>query len=320
MITTLLSNIINSKDPLDKKCTQVEALLVKSDTPGSGFGSKYPYDANRPKIVIIANLLPHPSVELIKTLLAHGYELTREDVRTAVALLTKDRIKQLKTLCESFPVKKDRAQLMSDVSNDAIALDKLYFVPIFLELGFKPDKVAILKGKTFHTLDPLVGQYVANGLDPKTRTKELQLSLTADNKTAVTLLLRSGPIVPKKFDLSNFITSSAILKNPEFIGELIKAGVSPVGVSPNRTPLSVLFSSKDISNSQLLRLAEALISHGAPVDLMKKPSEETTTPVHIATKLALETGSQMLYMYMYSVLSLFTSISHVHVSTCTLYV
>ncbi len=161
MITTLLSDIINSREPLDKKCAQLEAFLVKSDTPGSGFGSTYPYDVNKPRIVIIANLLPHPSVELIKTLLAHGYELTREDVRTAVALLTKDRIKQLKVLCQCFPIKKDRAQLMSDVCNDAIALDKIYFVPIFLELGFKPDKVAILRGKTFHTLDPLVGQYVA---------------------------------------------------------------------------------------------------------------------------------------------------------------
>lgn len=297
IITKVVENIVCIEDAPLRKCAYVDVVLVRSAIPKSGFGADYPCDMAN---LSVAELLPFPSIALLRTVISKGYTVTLKDIEKAVLMFTKDHMDHVKILTDNF-VRRDPSfsfeQQISDVCSRLVK-EKLYFVPLLIKLGAKPNPIDIAKDNKFHRLDPITAEYVAKGCNAYYRTLALKESLAESAKFHASLIVgmddEDNGIIVEDFDLTDYITTSIFLKKPELVENLIKAGVSPLGHRNDPTPLSHLCSSKEVTHSQLARLGEILISHGASIQDLKITFEDRMTPAHIATKLALETG---LYMY-----------------------
>ena len=312
IVTEIIRNLsLNPEDKAVKKCAYIDAVLIKSHIPKSGFGAKYPCKAN---CVSIAELLPYPSVALIKALLSRGCVVGVPDLNAVAETLSEEHVEHVKLLTEKF-LSQGNKESTTEVCNKLLASKKLYFVPLFLPLGAKPSPTTILDLKPFHELENSVAMYVAKSCDPTLRTKILQSCLSEGNKYHVGLVMSSGEFLPQEINLSKFILSPALLKKPELVEDLIDAGVSPIRAA------SMLFSAKSVSRSQLTRIGEILITHGASIEEIRLVYEEKMPPVHIATKLALETGFCYTHVHvLYSVSYMYASCQTKSSSyTCTLY-
>lgn len=287
IITRVIERLLCTDDSVEVKCTYIETILVKSKIPSSGFGASYPCKLTN---LCIADLLPHPRVSLVQALLFKGYTVTIKDLKKATEILSEEHVKVFQLLCEHFITGKQLSQVVTEICYEAISREKFYFVPFFLTMGVKPLPGTILKTQPFHELDTTFAEYVANECDPFLRTDTLKKCLTTGAKQHIVILLKSGKILPGNIDLSEFVLSPAVLKKPELVEDLIKVGISPLGFGSNHSPITVLFSSKSATPSQLARIGEVLISHGASMEEMKRAYDEKMTPVHVATKIALETG------------------------------
>ena len=287
IITKVIEKLVKCVDSPVKKCAYIEVILVKSKLQKSGFGAKYPCTFTNLSYI---DLLPHPTFQLLKALLSRNYMVTLKDLKGAVELFTQDKIEHVKLLTEGFGTQKKFQQATTEICNMLIYSKKFYFVPFFLEIGAEPSPYTIIEVMPYHELDNSVAEYVAFACDSNFRTKVLHKCLSTGSKYHINVLLNSGRVIVNDINLSDHILSPILLRKPEIVEDLIKVGVSSLGSTIQRTPLSVLFASETVSSSQLVRVGEILITHGASIDDLKVANEEKMTPVHIATKLALETG------------------------------
>ena len=93
-----------------------------------------------------------------------------------------------------------------------------------------------------------------------------------------------------KLDLSSLVDRyswTKVDKFPEIVKTMITAGLSPNGIG-NSHPISVAMS-KGLKLSERIGLISILLDNGADCKYLCG-SKETTTPLHVATKMALESG------------------------------
>ena len=287
IVTKIIERLVKHKDPPMKKCAYLEVVLVKTKLHKSGFGVKYPCTFTN---LSYADLLPYPSLQLLKAFIARDYTVTIKDLKSAVEISNKDNIEHIKLLTEKFGKRKELKQATTDICNTLFISKKLYFVPFFLNIGAEPPPIHIIRYVPFRTLDSTIAEYVGAVCDQNFRTKVLHQCLTDGARQHSEILINSGKLIADDINLSDCIVSASLLKKPELVEDLIKAGVSPLGTSIRTTPLSVLCSSKDVTHSQLVHIGGILITHGASIHDLKILQEDKMSPVHVATKLALETG------------------------------
>ena len=211
----------------------------------------------------------------------------------------------------SYQKEKKNILKLTKICTEIIGSKKLNFVSLLVKYGATPSADNILEVIDFSKLDSILAQYVATSCSPERRTKLLfdTLQSGSSTKEEIESILKSGEILPDQVNLSTIITSPFLIQNHDILVTLFQYGIpasSPISSSTATvTPMSAVFRSKTLSRLQQAQLAELLVHHGAKLDDLSVVYSESLGPLHIATKLALETGELStftirLYTNMYS--------------------
>ena len=91
-----------------------------------------------------------------------------------------------------------------------------------------------------------------------------------------------------KLDLASLMDSN-IINCPETIKVLIDAGLSPNGRG-RRTPIAVVMGKGDLTLSKKIELMCLLLENGEDCSHLCHASKSSTTSLHVATELALQSG------------------------------
>lgn len=191
---------------------------------------------------------------------------------------------------------KDRDDIQSSLTSICVQIlstKKIPFISTLVKNGATPPSENILEHSDFFKLDSVLSKYVSNSCKPESRTKLFCTVLqSGGTKESIDVLLQSGPVLIQDIDLSAIITSSLLLHHTEILKELhslTPPSDLPVTSSASKA-LSVLLGSKLPSQLQQAQLADSLIKLGANISGLPQAYSEPLSPVHAATKLALETG------------------------------
>lgn len=139
------------------------------------------------------------------------------------------------------------------------------------------------------------GFKIMQKLSKSSRSKYLLKTMQNTDTEKALLVLQSGEIIPENIDLCLLIKKTVTAK--DLLCKLIENGVNPCGLkSSTTTPLTIL--AKQYPNKKNLQMRcntvecmQTLINAGANVeDLNSYFSGIKTTPIHVATDMALTTG------------------------------
>ena len=87
------------------------------------------------------------------------------------------------------------------------------------------------------------------------------------------------------------LVNTDLVKHPELIKQLIDAGVNPNGCSESENhPLAEIMKLTHLSPKERIKLLCLFLENGADCSYLCHGSQYKTTPVHVATRLALEAG------------------------------
>ena len=186
---------------------------------------------------------------------------------------------------------------LTKICTEIIGSKKLNFVSLLVKYGATPSADNILECTDFSKLDSILVQYVTTTCSPERRTKLLFdiLQSGSSTKEEIEGILISGEILPDQVNLSTIITSPFLVQNHDILVTLFNYGVSASSSitsssTTTTTVMSTVFRSKTLSRLQQAQLAELLVYHGAKLDDLSVAYSEPLGPLHIAIKLALETG------------------------------
>lgn len=202
---------------------------------------------------------------------------------------------------------------LTKICTEIISSKKLNFVSLLVKYGATPSADNILECTDFSKLDSILVKYVTTSCSPERRTKLLFdiLQSGSSSKEEIEGILKSGEILPDQVNLSTIITSPFLVQNHDILVTLFNYGVSASSSvtsssTTTTTVMSTVFRSKTLSRLQQAQLAELLVYHGAKLDDLSVAYSEPLGPLHIAIKLALETG-KLFTVYFHMCLSFYLS-------------
>lgn len=199
------------------------------------------------------------SSDLLLRFIEFGAIVGREDLSSAIQNLPPDDIVVFKLIvskCSGF----DKNRLCREAAN----ANKILFVLHLVELGANlPEEgtklfLTSLKGKEFDGAKVLI----------QTLSKEMVESL----------------------DLATLLESTYLILNVELIEVLITNGVCITG---KKSPIAVVMSQNFGSLSKKIDVLCLLIEHGVDCKQLCQTCSKSTTPLHVATDLALQSGKYL---------------------------
>ena len=216
-----------------------------------GIFSKLPFNASSIKL---SQLLKRRFNDryLLAVLFQMGMEVKREDVPVAIETLKNNEAPLDLILSKSKPSFLDYPC--------KLALDEKNMIAVFF--------------------------LIKHGATPPSALVELLIQAKQFD-TAKMLLRIPGIIKPDKFDLG--MVMSDIAQHPDLIQELIKVGANPDGCNVKK-PLVEIMKLTHLPYDKKINLLCLLLKNGANCTHLCHSSQHTTTPLHVATNLALESG------------------------------
>ena len=218
---------------------------------------KQVFDASEIELVSLLDV-PISDRKLLEKLLMFGVSVTTQNIQEAVERLPVFRVDTLVLLLSKCTV--NTPDILSQSCQKAFSARKLPFVLCLIQHGAEL---------------------------PAEPTELLIMALMQNDFDMALNLLGNQKIAIEKVDLGDLISSTDLINNPKTIAKLLEAGVSPNGCGKKKPIAEVLklqcISSKKIDVVCLL-LEKGDCSH------LCHGSKERTTPLHVATELALKAG------------------------------
>ena len=269
----------------------MEFLLIKSKTPRSGMGVSLPYDTYG---VDICAVIPHVSLKLLCVLIDNGADVDETVLIYSIkhsketAFIEQFRYMVTKFTEADYIDSEEKGVVLASLVHLALKHGKT----IFAEVIKKCAKMDGVDASAFLGNDASQPKAIENEkLSVSTRTEYLMNSLVKCDLAASESLLDSGPINPENINICKIVTLPQLSKITSLFPRLFDEGVSPHGPSDASTPpIVLLLQSKCVSRLCLAKLAEVLFNYGVSVAHISLPYKDDLSPVHAATKLALDTG------------------------------
>ena len=290
--TFIVSYLLNlpSDKPIANSSTIVpylKFLLISIPSiPKSGLAVQLPCSTSK---VSIYALFPELTEALLHGLLRNGTVVKHQDIDQAIVKLKTTQCSFLQVMIDNYLQHNNTPLDMRILCRVALLHEKTNFVALLISYGAKPDPKEILDKISRKNMDPKLADYIAQGKSVPDRTILLKDALSSTNIEMAEAALDAGPIDPASVDLSECITSPALVRNPDLLKKLLRCKVVPGG-SKNNT-LSLVLKDKMITREQQAEVVRLLLEWGAEVQQVCEAYEEQMTPIHAATKLALETGT-----------------------------
>ena len=196
--------------------------------------------------------------KLIEKLFEFGMITTQQSIYDAVVLLPASSIDTLKLIisrCTDM-----NSDILDQSCYKAFIARKVQFVTCLTEHGAK---------------------------SPAEPTELLLLTLKQNNLDLALSLLKTRDIVPGEVDLGDLMTCFELNNNPTIIAKLVEAGVSPNG--RKKKPIAEVLKLSYLSVQKQIELICLLLEKGDCSQLCQV-SKQKTTPLHVATELALKAG------------------------------
>lgn len=192
--------------------------------------------------------------QLLARFLAQGMPVSLEDVRLAVRCLTSANVAIFKKICSKCAILD-----LNEMCQEALSRNKLAFMLHFVELG------ASLPGDGM--------EIFMNALQAK------------DFEAAKIIVGLFGQDMFSSLDLAHLLGSTDLLLNADLIELLVRAGIKLNGkVSP---VYSVMKCLKEVDQ---IRILCVLLERGVDCKQLCVTAQRNTTPLHVATDLALKSG------------------------------
>ena len=264
-------------------------LLSSQDSPKSGLAVRNPCNTSK---ISIQTLIPDLSEELLLALLRCGTMANLSDVDVGVQKLKNNQEPLFKIIVDRcIECSKGNKINWNSVCENALKLGKTAFVTLLLNYGATPHPKDVLSVVDAKKMDPKLGGYVAQSSSVQARTQLLKEALSSTNTDIAKVAMESGEIDIQSIDLSDCITSHAVVRNVNLLRSLLKAGVEPNGTRGDTVQL--VLKSKSIPREIQAQVVGVLLEWGADVVQVCSAYEEQMSPIHAATKLALETGEPL---------------------------
>ena len=100
----------------------------------------------------------------------------------------------------------------------------------------------------------------------------------------------TGPIDSCAIDLARIMTSKLLLNRLDYVSVFINSGASPNGIAGNVTPIAAALRASQLPRRRQVDIVSILLDNGADIKNLSSAYQDPMSPVHVATKLALETG------------------------------
>ena len=221
------------------------------------------------------------STSLLQWFLDRGLSLSKEDVIMAMKRLTAEQVDLFKLI-----VTKCKHTDLDELCTMAVSVKCTTFVLSLIEQGASlpcPSSellLRILKAKDYEGALALVKVF-------KTRGTIGGLNLA-----------------------SLMINSNEIIKCPDIVKALIKNGVDPNEKGGGKTPIAIIMG-KNLTPSETIDIVSLLVDNGEDCNHLCQTSKTKTTPLHVATELALKSG---IFCTVYITLQLLDAVNQLNFS------
>ncbi len=229
----------------------------------------------------------------IKTLIKYSESVNLEQFKNAIKQINLKVGEQLLRFCQQNDELLQKALSLLSYNEEQIVL--------FINDGDSDDEFCY---KLLNT-DYLQQSHcfmIMQKLSKSFRSEYLLKTMQSTDIERALLVLKSGEILPEKIDLC-----SKKVVSIDLLCKLLESGVNPCGLKTSTTtPLTILVKqypeNRHKKNLQMrcdtVACMQVLINAGADVeDLSSYHSGIKTTPIHVATDLALTTGESILFPY-----------------------
>lgn len=218
---------------------------------------KQAFDASQIELVALLKKSVNDK-KLIEKLLEFGMRSTQQSIIVAVELLPASGVDTLRLIVSKCA--DTNSDILDQTCLKAYSTRKVQFVSCLIEHGAK---------------------------SPAEPTELLLLTLKQKNFELALSLLKARDNVPGEVDLGELITCTELINNPKIIAKLVEAGVSPNG--RGKKPIAEVLKLSYLSPQKQIELICLLLEKGDCSQLCHV-SKQRTTPLHVATELALKAG------------------------------
>ena len=207
------------------------------------------------------------SESLLQRFLELGLPLAKEDIKMAITKLRSNQSHLFRFIISKYGNTDD----LDELCQAAVSANRMTFVLYLVERGAKLPT---------HGSDLLMHALKAEDYDG-----------------AIALAKKFTKATTDKLDLATLMDSN-IVNCPELIKVLVETGLSPNGRG-KKTPIAAVMG-KAISITKKIDMICILLEIGEECSHLSHTSKSATTPLHVATELALQSGTYVYTcMYMY---------------------
>ena len=197
------------------------------------------------------------SSSLLQRFMELGLPLATSDIKVAIKDLKPDQVHLFKYIAA-----KSRPDDIDDLCQAAVNAKRMAFVLQLVERGAKL---------------PSHGSQLL-----------LQALKNEDYDGAMALAKKFTKATMDKLDLASLMDSN-IVNCPELIRLLVETGLNPNGRG-RKTPIAAVMSKASLSLQKKIGLVSLLIDAGEDCNHLGQVGKSTSTPLHMATELALQSG------------------------------
>ena len=274
----------------------IESLLVKGvKVPGSDVGRV---------------LSRHPSSSALKALINQGAKVTLDDLSVVVSARKNKQAtpgectSMTRLICEAVPAEDLRSHTAQDWLRSCIHENLKEIVEVLLGYGICPtdsDAYHLLSWKSSRVTCDMLSTLLNNGMNPTLR------NIKGESVLDIVLRLQAydllGLLVPHYEDLSCCSLASVFDHKPSLVtaiaAEMADKGATVLPYKDMISPVTILTKhlsqavERQASSSEVCTIIDNLVlvlEKGAPVGSLVAQGSSSTTPVHVATSYATQTG------------------------------
>lgn len=155
---------------------------------------------------------------------------------------------------------------------------------------------------------------------PEVRADFAAKAVAASNVVYFDMALASGELKSSRVDLSLIVSVGLLNKDRRFLTAFLTTGASPDGVVGSPAPLTAVFRGSSLTHEAQVHVVIVLIEAGASIKHLSSAFTDPMSPLHVATKLVLETGI-CICTCTYSTVYMHVHLDrvHLHIKLCKIY-
>lgn len=287
--TQLISHLMSNCSPDQaKKCVNF-LLITKPGYDKSGLAMRYPCDVSSVSVCSFYSMSLLNSSVL--TVLVHlNLQVNASDITQLAHDCKNDEFDLFQKLVITC-VKRSKLKFdFSDALEKAAITNKSNFASFLLKLGAKPSKIAAPLLFDLLKSERSLLKTILDSCSPDVRAELVVKGLVSNDINLLLDAVESGRINSASIDLSKVMSSKILVENLHYIPKLIQTGACPDGVDGSTPPIVSVFGENHLSRHCQVDIVCILLENGAAINNLSNAFTDPMSPVHVATKLALETG------------------------------